>query len=125
MVAAGHVLEARKEGTAQPVCSGELGRGLSLRHAEGQQRGERDGHHGESAERIFRDKSAHSGCWCRGTLPHAGLCTCPCSTAYSPEATDYDVRVLLRFPQRVKNQGTADFLPNRPRHTWEWHSCHQ
>lgn len=48
-----------------------------------------------------------------------------CSTAYAPEATDYDVRVLLRFPQRVKNQGTADFLPNRPRHTWEWHSCHQ
>ncbi|XP_074088784.1 lysyl oxidase homolog 1 [Macrotis lagotis] len=50
---------------------------------------------------------------------------CLASTAYSPEATDYDVRVLLRFPQRVKNQGTADFLPNRPRHTWEWHSCHQ
>ncbi|XP_054572683.1 lysyl oxidase homolog 1 isoform X2 [Eptesicus fuscus] len=50
---------------------------------------------------------------------------CLASTAYAPEATDYDVRVLLRFPQRVKNQGTADFLPNRPRHTWEWHSCHQ
>ncbi|XP_051838282.1 lysyl oxidase homolog 1-like [Antechinus flavipes] len=50
---------------------------------------------------------------------------CLASTAYSPEATDYDVRVLLRFPQRVKNQGSADFLPNRPRHTWEWHSCHQ
>lgn len=40
-------------------------------------------------------------------------------------AHDYDTRVLLRFPQRVKNQGTADFLPNRPRYTWEWHSCHQ
>lgn len=50
---------------------------------------------------------------------------CLASTAYTPEATDYDVRVLLRFPQRVKNQGTADFLPNRPRHSWEWHSCHQ
>lgn len=62
---------------------------------------------------------------CHGTQPHSGLPTCPCSTAYAPEATDYDVRVLLRFPQRVKNQGTADFLPNRPRHTWEWHSCHQ
>ncbi|KAH0619904.1 hypothetical protein JD844_014309 [Phrynosoma platyrhinos] len=49
---------------------------------------------------------------------------CSSSTAYTPEATDYDVRVLLRFPQRVKNQGTADFLPNRARHTWEWHSCH-
>lgn len=50
---------------------------------------------------------------------------CLSSTAYGPETTDYDVRVLLRFPQRVKNKGTADFMPNRPRHTWEWHSCHQ
>ncbi|CAJ1049049.1 lysyl oxidase homolog 1 [Xyrichtys novacula] len=50
---------------------------------------------------------------------------CLSSSAYSPETTDYDVRVLLRFPQRVKNKGTADFMPNRPRHTWEWHSCHQ
>ncbi|XP_068814838.1 lysyl oxidase homolog 1 [Struthio camelus] len=50
---------------------------------------------------------------------------CLASTAYTAEATDYDVRVLLRFPQRVKNQGTADFLPSRPRHSWEWHSCHQ
>ncbi|XP_024260008.1 lysyl oxidase homolog 1-like [Oncorhynchus tshawytscha] len=50
---------------------------------------------------------------------------CLASTAYSSETTDYDIRVLLRFPQRVKNQGTADFMPNRPRHTWEWHSCHQ
>ncbi|XP_069899020.1 lysyl oxidase homolog 1 isoform X2 [Dipodomys merriami] len=50
---------------------------------------------------------------------------CLASTAYAPEATDYDLRVLLRFPQRVKNQGSADFLPHRPRHTWEWHSCHQ
>lgn len=50
---------------------------------------------------------------------------CLASSAYSAETKDYDVRVLLRFPQRVKNQGTADFMPNRPRHTWEWHSCHQ
>lgn len=50
---------------------------------------------------------------------------CLSSSAYSQETTDYDVRVLLRFPQRVKNKGTADFMPNRPRHTWEWHSCHQ
>ncbi|XP_034729721.1 lysyl oxidase homolog 1 [Etheostoma cragini] len=50
---------------------------------------------------------------------------CLSSSAYGPEITDYDVRVLLRFPQRVKNKGTADFMPNRPRHTWEWHSCHQ
>ncbi|XP_072138466.1 lysyl oxidase homolog 1 [Mobula birostris] len=50
---------------------------------------------------------------------------CLASSAYNADTTDYDIRVLLRFPQRVKNQGTADFLPNRPRHTWEWHSCHQ
>ncbi|KAF5900631.1 lysyl oxidase 1-like, partial [Clarias magur] len=50
---------------------------------------------------------------------------CLSSSAYTSDITDYDVRVLLRFPQRVKNQGTADFMPNRPRHTWEWHSCHQ
>ncbi|KAM9366869.1 lysyl oxidase homolog 1 [Symphorus nematophorus] len=50
---------------------------------------------------------------------------CLSSSAYGSETTDYDVRVLLRFPQRVKNKGTADFMPNRPRHTWEWHSCHQ
>lgn len=61
-------------------------------------------------------------------LPHCFLSSCICppfSTAYGSETTDYDVRVLLRFPQRVKNKGTADFMPNRPRHTWEWHSCHQ
>ncbi|XP_033845330.1 lysyl oxidase homolog 1 [Periophthalmus magnuspinnatus] len=50
---------------------------------------------------------------------------CLSSSAYSSETSDYDVRVLLRFPQRVKNRGTADFMPNRPRRTWEWHSCHQ
>uniref|UniRef100_H3DMH0 protein-lysine 6-oxidase n=1 Tax=Tetraodon nigroviridis TaxID=99883 RepID=H3DMH0_TETNG len=52
-------------------------------------------------------------------------CLSRSSSAYGPETTDYDIRVLLRFPQRVKNKGTADFMPNRPRHTWEWHSCHQ
>ncbi|KAG7483137.1 lysyl oxidase-like 1-like, partial [Solea senegalensis] len=50
---------------------------------------------------------------------------CLSSSAYGPETTDYDVRVLLRFPQRVKNKGTASFMPNRPHNTWEWHSCHQ
>lgn len=48
---------------------------------------------------------------------------CLSSSAY--RARDYDSRMLLRFPQKVKNQGTADFLPNRPRYSWEWHSCHQ
>lgn len=43
------------------------------------------------------------------------------SAAYS---RDYDTRVLLRFTQRVKNQGTADFIPSKPRYAWEWHSCH-
>ncbi|XP_029475921.1 protein-lysine 6-oxidase isoform X2 [Rhinatrema bivittatum] len=50
---------------------------------------------------------------------------CLASTAYRSSVRDYDNRVLLRFPQRVKNQGTADFLPSRPRYSWEWHSCHQ
>ncbi|XP_040054351.2 protein-lysine 6-oxidase [Gasterosteus aculeatus] len=50
---------------------------------------------------------------------------CLSSSAYSSSIRDYDTRMLLRFPQRVKNQGTADFLPSRPRYTWEWHSCHQ
>ncbi|KAM5191614.1 uncharacterized protein ACMZJ9_001032 isoform 1-T1 [Mantella aurantiaca] len=50
---------------------------------------------------------------------------CLARSAYSPDISDISFRVLLRFPQRVKNQGTADFLPVKPRHTWEWHSCHQ
>ncbi|XP_051980046.1 lysyl oxidase-like 5a [Xyrauchen texanus] len=50
---------------------------------------------------------------------------CLSSSAYSPSVGDLDYRVLLRFPQRVKNQGTADFLPVKPHHQWEWHSCHQ
>ncbi|CAL9696204.1 unnamed protein product [Knipowitschia caucasica] len=50
---------------------------------------------------------------------------CLSSSAYRPGVSDLEYRVLLRFPQRVKNQGTADFLPLRPRHQWEWHSCHQ
>ncbi|XP_031133910.1 protein-lysine 6-oxidase [Sander lucioperca] len=50
---------------------------------------------------------------------------CLSSSAYTSSMRDYDTRMLLRFPQRVKNQGTADFLPSRPRYSWEWHSCHQ
>ncbi|XP_056615268.1 lysyl oxidase-like 5a isoform X2 [Triplophysa dalaica] len=50
---------------------------------------------------------------------------CLSSSAYSPSIRDLDYRVLLRFPQRVKNQGTADFLPVKPHPQWEWHSCHQ
>ncbi|XP_042198771.1 protein-lysine 6-oxidase [Callorhinchus milii] len=50
---------------------------------------------------------------------------CLSRSAYRSGVSDLSIRVLLRFPQRVKNQGTADFLPNKPRHTWEWHSCHQ
>uniref|UniRef100_I3MRF4 Lysyl oxidase homolog n=1 Tax=Ictidomys tridecemlineatus TaxID=43179 RepID=I3MRF4_ICTTR len=50
---------------------------------------------------------------------------CLASSAYRADVRDYDHRVLLRFPQRVKNQGTSDFLPSRPRYSWEWHSCHQ
>ncbi|KAM8761232.1 protein-lysine 6-oxidase isoform X1 [Acanthopagrus latus] len=47
-----------------------------------------------------------------------------CLASSSTYSQDYDTRVLLRFPQRVKNQGTADFLPSKPRYAWEWHSCH-
>ncbi|KAI4877663.1 hypothetical protein NFI96_021335 [Prochilodus magdalenae] len=50
---------------------------------------------------------------------------CLSRSAYRQSVRDLDYRVLLRFPQRVKNQGTADFLPARPQHQWEWHSCHQ
>ncbi|XP_075199809.1 protein-lysine 6-oxidase-like [Anomaloglossus baeobatrachus] len=50
---------------------------------------------------------------------------CLARSAYSPGISKISSRVLLRFPQRVKNRGTADFLPVKPRHTWEWHSCHQ
>ncbi|XP_059197552.1 lysyl oxidase-like 5a [Centropristis striata] len=50
---------------------------------------------------------------------------CLSRSANHPSVSDLDYRVLLRFPQRVKNQGTADFLPVKPRHEWEWHSCHQ
>ncbi|KAL1252110.1 hypothetical protein QQF64_019906 [Cirrhinus molitorella] len=50
---------------------------------------------------------------------------CLSSSAYTSRVRDLDYRVLLRFPQRVKNQGTADFLPVKPHHEWEWHSCHQ
>ncbi|KAF7667821.1 hypothetical protein LDENG_00043050 [Lucifuga dentata] len=50
---------------------------------------------------------------------------CLSRSAYHPGVSDLEYRVLLRFPQRVKNQGTADFLPVKPRHEWEWHSCHQ
>ncbi|XP_056445229.1 protein-lysine 6-oxidase isoform X1 [Gadus chalcogrammus] len=55
----------------------------------------------------------------------AGEENCLSSSAYRGDVRDYDTRMLLRFPQRVKNQGTADFLPSRPRYSWEWHSCHQ
>uniref|UniRef100_A0A8C6SJL6 Lysyl oxidase homolog n=1 Tax=Neogobius melanostomus TaxID=47308 RepID=A0A8C6SJL6_9GOBI len=47
-----------------------------------------------------------------------------CLASSARYGQDYDMRVLLRFTQRVKNQGTADFLPSKPRHSWEWHACH-
>ncbi|MEQ2222106.1 hypothetical protein ILYODFUR_022480 [Ilyodon furcidens] len=50
---------------------------------------------------------------------------CLARSAYAPSVRDIDFRVLLRFPQKVKNQGTADFLPLKPRYQWDWHSCHQ
>lgn len=50
---------------------------------------------------------------------------CLARSAYAPTVRDIDFRVLLRFPQKVRNQGTADFLPVKPRYQWDWHSCHQ
>ncbi|TNN58074.1 Protein-lysine 6-oxidase [Liparis tanakae] len=50
---------------------------------------------------------------------------CLARSAYGPAVRDIDFRVLLRFPQKVKNQGTTDFLPIKPRYQWDWHSCHQ
>uniref|UniRef100_H3C3I8 Lysyl oxidase homolog n=1 Tax=Tetraodon nigroviridis TaxID=99883 RepID=H3C3I8_TETNG len=50
---------------------------------------------------------------------------CLARSAYGPNVRDIDFRVLLRFPQKVKNQGTGDFLPVKPRYQWDWHSCHQ
>uniref|UniRef100_A0A3Q3X8G7 Lysyl oxidase homolog n=1 Tax=Mola mola TaxID=94237 RepID=A0A3Q3X8G7_MOLML len=50
---------------------------------------------------------------------------CLSRSAYGPAVRDVDFRVLLRFPQKVKNQGTRDFLPVKPRYQWDWHSCHQ
>ncbi|XP_030630541.1 lysyl oxidase-like 5b [Chanos chanos] len=50
---------------------------------------------------------------------------CLARSAYRPTVRDIDYRILLRFPQKVRNRGTADFLPVKPRHQWEWHSCHQ
>ncbi|XP_062260643.1 protein-lysine 6-oxidase-like [Platichthys flesus] len=50
---------------------------------------------------------------------------CLARSAYGPDVRDIDFRVLLRFPQKVKNQGTSDFLPVKPRYQWDWHSCHQ
>ncbi|KAM9844565.1 lysyl oxidase-like 5b [Aulostomus maculatus] len=50
---------------------------------------------------------------------------CLSRSAYGLAVRDIDFRVLLRFPQKVKNQGTTDFLPVKPRYQWDWHSCHQ
>uniref|UniRef100_A0A673M4L5 Lysyl oxidase homolog n=1 Tax=Sinocyclocheilus rhinocerous TaxID=307959 RepID=A0A673M4L5_9TELE len=59
------------------------------------------------------------------TLRYAAEENCLSSSAYNSRVRNLDYGVLLRFPQRVKNQGTADFLPVKPHHKWERHSCHQ
>uniref|UniRef100_UPI00358DDBB0 lysyl oxidase homolog 1-like n=1 Tax=Myxine glutinosa TaxID=7769 RepID=UPI00358DDBB0 len=50
---------------------------------------------------------------------------CLASSAFDENAKDDDVRVLLRFSQRIKNNGKADFLPMLPRDEWKEHICHQ
>uniref|UniRef100_A0A8C6SJC7 Lysyl oxidase homolog n=1 Tax=Neogobius melanostomus TaxID=47308 RepID=A0A8C6SJC7_9GOBI len=47
-----------------------------------------------------------------------------CLASSALNARDNDMRVLLRFTQSVKNQGTADFLPSKPPTSWQWHPCH-
>uniref|UniRef100_A0A8C9NUJ1 Lysyl oxidase like 1 n=1 Tax=Serinus canaria TaxID=9135 RepID=A0A8C9NUJ1_SERCA len=56
-------------------------------------------------------------------VQRAHLYSLRCAAEERCLATDYDVRVLLRFPQRVKNQGTADFLHHPC--WWQCHRCHQ
>lgn len=58
-VAAGHMEEGRKEGTAKPVQPGEPGETWHWLQCKG------------SVVRIVRDRSAHSGPWCHGARPHA------------------------------------------------------
>ncbi|XP_062411245.1 lysyl oxidase-like 5b [Sardina pilchardus] len=73
--------------------------------------------------------SIQSGTYIQRVQMYALRCAaeenCLSRSAYRPSVRDIDYRVLLRFPQRVRNLGTADFLPTKPRHQWEWHSCHQ
>uniref|UniRef100_A0A8C1QE78 Lysyl oxidase homolog n=1 Tax=Cyprinus carpio TaxID=7962 RepID=A0A8C1QE78_CYPCA len=73
--------------------------------------------------------SIQSGSYIQRTQMYALRCAaeenCLARSAYRPTVRDIDYRVLLRFPQKVRNMGTTDFLPVKPRHQWEWHSCHQ
>ncbi|KAM7400313.1 hypothetical protein PAMA_004825 [Pampus argenteus] len=70
-----------------------------------------------------------AGAYIQRTQMYALRCAaeenCLARSAYGPAVRDIDFRVLLRFPQKVKNQGTTDFLPVKPRYQWDWHSCHQ
>ncbi|KAM9789419.1 lysyl oxidase-like 5b [Neosynchiropus ocellatus] len=70
-----------------------------------------------------------AGAYVQRTQMYALRCAaeenCLARSAYAPTVRDIDFRVLLRFPQKVTNQGTADFLPVKPRYQWDWHSCHQ
>uniref|UniRef100_A0A8C2I935 Lysyl oxidase homolog n=1 Tax=Cyprinus carpio TaxID=7962 RepID=A0A8C2I935_CYPCA len=70
--------------------------------------------------------SIQSGSYIQRTQMYALRCAaeenCLARSAYRPTVRDIDYRVLLRFPQKVRNMGTTDFLPVKPRHQWEWHS---
>uniref|UniRef100_A0A3B4ALT1 Lysyl oxidase homolog n=1 Tax=Periophthalmus magnuspinnatus TaxID=409849 RepID=A0A3B4ALT1_9GOBI len=66
-----------------------------------------------------------AGTYVQRTQMYALRCAAEENCLASPTVRDIDFRVLLRFPQKVRNQGTADFLPVKPRYQWDWHSCHQ
>ncbi|XP_014775645.1 lysyl oxidase homolog 4 [Octopus bimaculoides] len=53
---------------------------------------------------------------------------CLASEAYEVKEHSRDwvaaTRRLLRFSSIVHNRGIADFIPNTPKDSWEWHECH-
>ncbi|KAJ7391728.1 protein-lysine 6-oxidase [Desmophyllum pertusum] len=47
------------------------------------------------------------------------------SAGYVISHARYFQRRLLRFSVKIVNEGLADFRPNAPKSTWQWHKCHK